>query len=102
MGNGGRGQPTRWKALMVKKASKEYAQALGNVILRERNRRGWSATELGRRVGVSRACVSSWELAISSPTWFNLVNLAAIMRLPLSNLMRRVELEMDKDNDASA
>lgn len=87
---------------MVRKASKTYAQALGNVIAKERKRRGWSATELSKRVGVSRACVSSWESAISSPTWFNLVNLAAVMRLPLSNMMRRVELEMDKDNDASA
>lgn len=87
---------------MVRRASKEYAQALGNVILRERKRRGWSATEFGRRVGVSRACVSSWELAISSPTWFNLVHIAAVMRLPLSNMMRRVEVEMEKTNDASA
>lgn len=102
MGNRGRHQPPRRQALMVKKADKSYAQALGNVILRERKRRGWSATELGRRLDVSRACVSSWELAISSPTWFNLVNLAAVMRLPLSNLMRRVELELEKTDDASA
>ena len=87
---------------MVRKASKDYAQALGDVILRERKRRGWSTTELSRRVGVSRACVSSWELAISSPTWFNLVNIAAVMRLPLSNMMRRVEVEMEKTNDPSA
>jgi len=87
---------------MVKKASKDYAQALGNVIARERQRRGLSATELGMRVGVSRACVSSWETAKSSPTWFNLVNLATVMRLPLSNLTRRVELELEKTNDASA
>lgn len=86
---------------MVRRASKEYAQALGNVILRERKRRGWSVTEFGRRVGVSRACVSSWELAISSPTWFNLVTIAAVMRLPLSNMMRWVEVEMEKTNDAS-
>lgn len=87
---------------MAKKVNKQYAYALGFTIARERKRRGWSATELGRRLDVSRACVSSWETAISSPTWCNLVNLSAVLRLPLSNLMRRVEVEMEKINDASA
>lgn len=87
---------------MAKKVNKQYAYALGFTIARERKRRGWSATAFAKRLGVSRACVSSWEVAISSPTWANLVDLATALRMPLSNLIRRVELEMEALNNDAA
>lgn len=87
---------------MSKKVNKQYAYALGLVIARERKRRGWSATAFAKRLGVSRACVSAWEVAISSPTWANLMDLAAALRMPLSIFIRRVEVEMETlDNDAA-
>ena len=87
---------------MSKKINKQHAYALGFTIARERKRRGWSATAFAQRLGVSRSCVASWEVAISSPTWGNLVDLAAVLRMPLSTLIRHVEIEMETLANANA
>lgn len=87
---------------MPKRTNKRFSYALGFVIAIERKKRGWSATELARRLQLSRACISSWELAISSPTWANMVNIMTEMRLTPSSFMRLVEREVLRLQDADA
>jgi transcriptional regulator with XRE-family HTH domain len=87
---------------MPKTANKRLAYALGFTIAQERKKRGWSATELARRLEVSRSCVSSWEIALSSPTWGNMVNMMTVMRLTPSAFMRLVEHEVLRLKDADA
>lgn len=45
---------------------REYRERVGDVIQRARETRGWSQTELGQRIGVSRSTVAKYEAGTSS------------------------------------
>lgn len=54
-----------------------------------RNKRGWNQTELGDRIEVSKASVSSYEAAVNQPTIDTLVNLAKLFKLSVDDLLFR-------------
>src|SRR5262252_9735097 len=64
---------------------------LGARIKLERERRGWSLTELAQRSGVSRAMINKVERGEASPTASLLGRLSGAFGLTLSTLLARTE-----------
>ena len=52
----------------VAKADLELAFAFGNAVLRARLKKGWTQTELARRVGTKQANISRIEAGLANPT----------------------------------
>jgi transcriptional regulator with XRE-family HTH domain len=65
---------------------------LGARIKVERERRGWSLTDLAERSGVSRAMINKVERGEASPTASLLGRLSAAFGLTLSALLARTEM----------
>lgn len=51
---------------------------LDNRIKKLREAKGWTQSELGRKMKVTRASVNAWEMGISNPSTDYLVDLAKI------------------------
>src|SRR5258708_26997927 len=64
---------------------------IGARIRAERERRGWSLTDLSERAGVSRAMINKVERGQSSPTASLLGRLSGAFGLTLSTLLARAE-----------
>ncbi|KAB1644248.1 helix-turn-helix domain-containing protein [Gulosibacter chungangensis] len=71
----------------------DFDVRLGARILREREARGWSLTELAERSQVSRAQINKVERGASSPTAAVLGKLSAAFGLTISTLLGGVEGE---------
>ncbi|WP_246793768.1 helix-turn-helix domain-containing protein [Burkholderia perseverans] len=67
-------------------------QRIGARIRAERERRGWSLTDLARQSGVSRAMIHKIERGESSPTATSLAKLAGAFNLSMSALLALAEL----------
>ena len=57
----------------------------------ERRRRGWSTADLAKRCEVTRAGVSAWERGHCAPTFGNILKIAGVFQVKLSDMMRAVE-----------
>ncbi|MEK6347423.1 MAG: XRE family transcriptional regulator [Burkholderia sp.] len=68
-------------------------QRIGTRIRAERERRGWSLTNLAETSGVSRAMIHKIERGESSPTATSLAKLAGAFNLSMSALLALAELE---------
>ena len=79
-----------------------YARAFSVMLRVERRRRGWSIEEMSRRCNVTRSGVSAWELGACSPTYGNIIKIANVFGVKLSDMMRSVENVasiLDRHND---
>lgn len=79
-----------------------YARALGVSLRAMRKYKNWSVTEVGRRIGVSRSAVSSWEEGRGSPSWSHLVAISGVFNIKLSNVIIAVEktaATLEQQND---
>ena len=63
--------------------------SLGERIGTHRKRMGISQEELGHRMGVSRQAVSKWETGRAVPDMENLLALARLFGVPVSELRRQ-------------
>lgn len=52
----------------------------------QREARGWTQTELGRRLGVTGACVSYWEAGLRAPTDARKLAIARVFRASVRTL----------------
>jgi transcriptional regulator with XRE-family HTH domain len=68
-------------------------QRIGARVRTERERRGWSLTDLAAASGVSRAMIHKIERGESSPTATSLAKLAGAFNLSMSALLALAELE---------
>lgn len=69
----------------------DFDQSLGLRVRSERERRGWSLTELSGRAGVSRAMIHKVERGESSPTAALLGRLCGAFGFSVSTLIARAE-----------
>lgn len=79
-----------------------YARAFAVMLRVERRRRNWSTEEMGRRCNVTRSGISAWELGTCTPTYGNIIKIANVFGVKLSDMMRAVENVasiLDKHND---
>jgi transcriptional regulator with XRE-family HTH domain len=58
-----------------------------------RTRRGWNQSDLGKRVGVSQATISEWELSKAAPTVPDLLSLCALLDVSADYLVGRSDYE---------
>jgi transcriptional regulator with XRE-family HTH domain len=63
------------------------AEALGERIVRLRQRRGWSRVELARRLGVRRDRLAKWELGKNPPPLAMLAPLARALGMTVDELV---------------
>jgi transcriptional regulator with XRE-family HTH domain len=68
-----------------------YARAFAVMLRIERRRRNWSTEEMGRRCNVTRSGISAWELGNCTPTYGNIIKIANVFGVKLSDMMRAVE-----------
>jgi transcriptional regulator with XRE-family HTH domain len=76
---------------LVSTISDELDSRLGARVRIERERRGWSLSDLAQRSGVSRAMISKIERGEASPTASLLSRLSGAFGLTLSTLLARAE-----------
>ncbi|HAQ60269.1 MAG TPA: DNA-binding protein [Microbacterium sp.] len=62
-------------------------QHIGGAVRRERTRIGWSAAELARRAGISKASVSQLESGAGNPSVETLWSLSDALGVPFSTLV---------------
>ena len=60
---------------------------VGDAIVRTRDRRGWSQTDLARRLGISRARLGKWETGAHMPPLTGVVALASTLEVSLDDLV---------------
>lgn len=72
-------------------------QAIAAQLRQERERRGWSLSELAERSGVSKAMISKIERGEASPTATVLGRLSGAFGLPLSVLLALSEQEAEQE-----
>ena len=68
----------------------------------ERRRRGWSTEDLAKLCKVTRSGVSAWETGHCAPTFGNILKIAGVFQVKLSDMMRAVEnvaAVMEKNHD---
>lgn len=68
-------------------ADESLRQRIGSALRRERARTGWSAAELARRSGVSKASVSQLEAGAGNPSVETLWSLSDALGIPFSALV---------------
>ena len=78
------------------------AAALGARMRDLRRRRGFTLEEVGKSLGVTRACVCQWECGRSYPQHKFLPGLARILATSVSFLMSGEESEVVVDDHAAA
>jgi len=61
-----------------------------------RTENGFTQTELGKRLGVTRSSVNAWEMGISIPSLQNLVEMARLFRVSVDYM-----LEIDSSHKIS-
>lgn len=64
-----------WMAPMV-------CQPIGIRIKQARLERGWSRSELAKRIGVSLTAIAKWERGESEPKYRHIVKLLSVFRMP--------------------
>lgn len=68
-----------------------------------REKSGMTQTDLARRLGISRSAVNSWEMALSSPSLTNIVEMTQIFHVSadyILTLSSQVSLDItDLDNE---
>lgn len=76
---------------MPQKRDDLYTRAFAVMLKIERRRRGWSTADLAKRCEVTRAGVSAWERGHCAPTFGNILKIAGVFQVKLSDMMRAVE-----------
>ncbi len=89
--------PTASIDLLAKRASRHRQpasgpeKAFGEALRQIRNERGISQERLGLDAGFDRTYISLLERGVQSPTVRTLVRLAAVLQVPASEMLRRME-----------
>lgn len=76
---------------MPQKRDDLYTRAFAMMLKIERRRRSWSTADLAKRCEVTRAGVSAWERGHCAPTFGNILKIAGVFQVKLSDMMRAVE-----------
>ena len=87
---------------MPQKRDDLYTRAFAVMLKVERRRRGWSTEDLAKLCKVTRSGVSAWETGHCAPTFGNIIKIANVFGVKLSDMMRAVENVasiLDKHND---
>jgi transcriptional regulator with XRE-family HTH domain len=87
---------------MPQKRDDLYTRAFAVMLKVERRRRGWSTEDLAKLCKVTRSGVSAWECGHCAPTFGNILKIAGVFQVKLSDMMRAVENVasiLDKHND---
>lgn len=81
--------------MLDKKSSKEDSLniRIGQKVKEEREKRGWSLTELADNSGVSRAMIHKIERGESSPTAVLLARLSGSFDMTISQLLAQTEVQ---------
>jgi transcriptional regulator with XRE-family HTH domain len=69
----------------ISPAEAEYRQRLGDLIRRARDRKGWSQTKLGQKLGVTRATIAKYEIGDSEPGSYLIAKLHQHLGIKLSS-----------------
>lgn len=56
-----------------------------------RDKLGLTQTDLAKRLGISRSAVNAWEMALSSPSLANIVEMARIFHVTVDSLLNSTE-----------
>ncbi len=70
-------------------------QIVGSNIKRLRVERGWSQTELGKRIGVGLKTIARYEKATSGPSFHNLDCLAEVFGVSIGELFEQNDGDME-------
>lgn len=76
---------------MPQKRDDLYTRAFAVMLRVERRRRGWSTEDLAKLCKVTRSGVSAWETGHCAPTFGNILKIAGVFQVKLSDMMRAVE-----------
>jgi len=76
---------------MPQKRDDLYTRAFAMMLKIERRRRSWSTADLAKRCEVTRAGVCAWERGHCAPTFGNILKIAGVFQVKLSDMMRAVE-----------
>jgi transcriptional regulator with XRE-family HTH domain len=76
---------------MPQKRDDLYTRAFAVMLKVERRRRNWSTEDLAKRCQVTRSGVSAWECGHCAPTFGNIMKIAGVFGVKLSDMMRAVE-----------
>ena len=87
---------------MPQKRDDLYTRAFAVMLKVERRRRGWSTEDLAKLCKVTRSGVSAWECGHCAPTFGNILKIAGVFQVKLSDMMRAVEnvaAALEKNHD---
>lgn len=59
-----------------------------------RDKLGLTQTDLAKRLGISRSAVNAWEMALSSPSLANIVEMARIFHVTVDSLLNSTERQL--------
>jgi transcriptional regulator with XRE-family HTH domain len=76
---------------MPQKRDDLYTRAFAVMLKVERRRRNWSTEDLAKRCHVTRSGISAWETGHCAPTFGNILKIAGVFQVKLSDMMRAVE-----------
>ena len=62
---------------------------------------GLTQTDLAKRLGISRSAVNAWEMALSSPSLANIVEMARIFHVTVDSLLNSTERQFVDISDLS-
>lgn len=66
-----------------------------------RDKLGLTQTDLAKRLGISRSAVNAWEMALSSPSLANIVEMARIFHVTVDSLLNSTERQFVDISDLS-
>ena len=66
-----------------------------------RDKLGLTQTDLAKRLGISRSAVNAWEMALSSPSLANIVEMARIFHVTVDSLLNSTERQLVDISDLS-
>jgi transcriptional regulator with XRE-family HTH domain len=73
--------------------------SIGDWLRVEREKRGWSQSDLGRATGLGRSLINKLENADQNTTLYNCINIARAFDMPPEDLMRIAGILPQKPND---
>lgn len=76
-------------------------QTFGRVIQKARKERGFSQEQLGFESGYHRTYISFLERGLKSPSLSTIMDLADTLKIPASELIKRVERVLAREGRAS-
>jgi transcriptional regulator with XRE-family HTH domain len=76
---------------MPQKRDDLYTRAFAVMLRVERRRRGWTTEAMAKRCNVTRSGISAWETGHCAPTFGNILKIAGVFQVKLSDMMRAVE-----------